>query len=235
MPSVPSLAGSHQVSSTWPAGVFTPGLSSLHLTVDQANSLYKLAAEGQALGIKLAKKFQVLSGLEAMHCNSIQGMVHEMLTLECSAWEATYFSIIWDKVPDDECKATTCHLCSEANVACKEMHEVMYNYQLHYDGQLAMFLADTKTALSNMWGEVWDTICTLVESEGITFNACLGLTLQVLNLLPQIPIDILFHTQYPSPLPTAQNLLFIESGNPSRVTFCLSTRKSGCRALCPKS
>ena len=29
------------------------------------------------------------------------------------------------------------------------------------------------------------------------FDACLGLALQVLNLLPQIPIDILFHTQIP--------------------------------------
>ena len=62
-PSILSLAGSHQVSSTWPAGVLTPGLSSPHLTIDQANSMYKLAAECQALGVKLAKKFQVLSGL----------------------------------------------------------------------------------------------------------------------------------------------------------------------------
>ena len=29
------------------------------------------------------------------------------------------------------------------------------------------------------------------------FDACLGLMLQVLNLLPQIPIDISFHTQIP--------------------------------------
>ena len=132
-----------------------------------------------------------------MHHNSIQGMVHETLTLGCSAQEATYFVIIWDRVPDDKCEATTHCLCSEANVTWKEMHEVMYNHQLHYDRQLATFLADAKTALSNMWGEVWDTICALAESEGITFNACLGLALQVLNLLLQIPIDILFHTQIP--------------------------------------
>ena len=81
MPSIPSLAGSHQVSCTWSASVFTPGPSSPQLTVNQANSLYKLAAECQALGIKLAKKFQVLSGLEAMYRNSIQGTVHETLTL----------------------------------------------------------------------------------------------------------------------------------------------------------
>ena len=194
-PSVPNLTGSHQVSSTWPTSVFTPGPSSPHLTIDQANSLYRLATECQALGVKLAKKFQVLSGLEAMHHNSIQGMVHEMLTLGCSAWEAAYFAIICDIVPDDECEATTCHLCSEADVTWKEMHEVMYNHQLHYDGQLATFLADTKTALSDMWGEVWDAICALAESGSITFDASLGLTLQVLNLLPQIPINISFHTQ----------------------------------------
>ena len=84
-PSVPSLAGSHHMSSTWPAGIFTSGPPSPHLTIDQANSLYKLAAECQMLGIKLAKKFQVLLGLEAMHRNSIQGMAHKTLTLGRSA------------------------------------------------------------------------------------------------------------------------------------------------------
>ena len=38
---------------------------------------------------------------------------------------------------------------------------------------------------------------TLAENEGITFDACLGFMLQVLNLLPQIPIDISFQTQIP--------------------------------------
>ena len=125
MASVPSLAGSYQVSSTWSTGIFTPGSSSPHLTVDQTNSLYRLAAECQVLGIKLAKKFQVLLGLEAMHHNSIQGMAHEMLTLGCSAQEATYFAIIWDRVPDNKCEATTHHLHSEAKVTWKEIHEVM--------------------------------------------------------------------------------------------------------------
>ena len=60
--------------STWPTSVFTSGPSSPHLTINQANSLFKLATECQALGIKLAKQFQVLLGLEAMHRNSIQGI-----------------------------------------------------------------------------------------------------------------------------------------------------------------
>ena len=197
MPSIPSLTGSHHVSSTWPTGVFTSGPSSPHLTIDQANSLIKLATECQALSIKLAKQFQVLSGLEAMHCNSIQGMAHETLTLGHSAQEAAYSAILQDRVPEDEYEATTRHLCSEADATWKEMHEAMYNHQLQYDRRLATFLTEVKTALNDMRGEVWAAIHALAENEGIMFDACLGLALQVLNLLLQIPIDISFQTQIP--------------------------------------
>ena len=83
------------------------------------------------------------------------------------------------------------------DAAWKEMHEVMYNHQLQYDQQLATILMDAKTALNNMQGEVWAAVHALAENEGITFDACLGVVLQVLNLLPQIPIDISFQTQIP--------------------------------------
>ena len=81
-------------------GVFTSGPSSPHLTIDQTNSIFKLAAEYQVLGVKLAKQFQVLSGLEAMHCNSIQGTAHETLTLGHSALEAAYLPILQDRDHD---------------------------------------------------------------------------------------------------------------------------------------
>ena len=93
-PTVPSLARSHHVSRTWPTSMFPSGPSSPNLTINQATSLFKLAAECQALGGELAKQFQVLLGLEAMHCNSIQGTVHKTLTLGCSAREATYSAVL---------------------------------------------------------------------------------------------------------------------------------------------
>ena len=185
------------MSSTWPPGVFTSRSSSLCLTIDQANSIFKLVAECQALGIKLAKESQVLSGLEAMHRNSIQGMVHETLTLGCSAQEATYSAILRDEVSKAEREATTHHLHSEADAMWKEMHEVMYNHQLHYDLWLSAFLTDTEMTLNNMRDEVWAAIHALAKNESIMFDACLGVTLQVLNLLPQIPINVSFQTQIP--------------------------------------
>ena len=48
-----------------------------------------------------------------------------------------------------------------------------------------------------MRDQVWATVHALAENEGITFNNCLSLALQVLNLLPQIPVDVSFQAQMP--------------------------------------
>ena len=127
-PSVPSIAGSHHISSTWPPTSFPSRPLTLQLTIDQANSIFGLASECQALGVKLAKDFQVLSGLETIHCSSIQGMAHETLTLGHSTQEAAYAAILWDDIMEAECEATTCRLRSKADAAWKKMHEVMYTH-----------------------------------------------------------------------------------------------------------
>ena len=106
-PSVPSIAGSHHVSSTWPPNLFPSRPSTLWLTIDQANSIFSLTSECQALGVRLAKDFQVLSGLEAVHRNSIQGMAHETLTLGHSAHEAAHVAILRDDITEAKCKAMT--------------------------------------------------------------------------------------------------------------------------------
>ena len=127
-PSVPSITGSHHVSSTWPPNLFPSRPSTPWLTIDQANNIFGLASECQTLGIRLAKDFQVLSGLEAIHHNSVQGASHETLTLGHSAWEATYAAILWDEIMEAEHETMTRHLHSEADAAWKKMHEVMYNH-----------------------------------------------------------------------------------------------------------
>ena len=149
------------------------------------------------LGIRLAKDFQVLSGLEAIHRNSVQGMAHEMLTLGHSAQEAAYAAILWDNIMEAECEAKTHCLHSKADAAWKRMHEVMYNHQLKYDQRLAAFLKEAETTLTNMRDQIWTAIRALAENEAITFDDCLSLMLRVLHLLPQIPMDISFQTQIP--------------------------------------
>ena len=139
----------------------------------------------------------MLSGLEAIHRNSIQGMVHETLTLGHSTQEATYAAILQDDITEEECEAMTHRLRSEADATWKKMHEVMYNHQLKYDQQLSAFLKEAETTLINMRDQIWTTIRALTENEGVTFEECLSLTLHILHLLPQIPVDVSFQTQIP--------------------------------------
>ena len=122
--SVPSLTSSHHISSTWPPDSFPSGPSAPWLTIDQANSIFGLASK-LVLGVRLAKDFQMLSGLEAIHCNSIQGMAHETLTLGHSAHEAAYAAILWDDIMEAECKATMC-----ASVLKLMLHGRRYHSQL---------------------------------------------------------------------------------------------------------
>ena len=56
-PLVPSIAGSHHILSTWPTNFFPSGPSTSWLTIDQANNIFGLASECQALGVRLAKDF----------------------------------------------------------------------------------------------------------------------------------------------------------------------------------
>ena len=138
----------------------------------------------------------MLSGLEAIHRNSIQGMAHEMLTLGHSTREAAYMAILRDDITEAEREDTTCHLRSEADVAWKKMCEVMYNHQLA-GWRLSNFLKEVEVMLANMRDQIWTAVRTLAEREGVTFKDCLSLALHILPLLPQIPVDVSYKTQIP--------------------------------------
>ena len=84
---VTSVAGSYHVSSSaWQ----TPGLTSLPATqtlnVEQSTEVFNLAAECQVLGTDLAKQFQKLSRLEAMHHTVVQATAHKTINLGWMAW-----------------------------------------------------------------------------------------------------------------------------------------------------
>ena len=116
------------------------------------------------LGVKLAKDFQTLSGLEAIQHNSVQGMAHEMLTLWHSARKAPYAAILQDDITEAEHEATMRRLRSEADTAWKKMHEVMYNHQLEYDWWLSNFLKEAEAMLVNIRDQIWTAVCALAES-----------------------------------------------------------------------
>ena len=59
------------------------------------------------------------------------------------------------------------------------------------------FLKEAEVTLANMRDQIWTAIHALVESDGMTFEECLSLTLCILPLLLQIPMDVSYETQIP--------------------------------------
>ena len=51
--------------------------------------------------------------------------------------------------------------------------------------------------VANMRDQIWTAIQALTESEGVTLEDCLSLTLHILPLLLQIPVDVSYETQIP--------------------------------------
>ena len=97
-----SVAGSyHMSSSTWqPAGLTSPPAMQT-LNTKQSTENFNLAAECQALSTDLAKQFQKLSGLEAMHCTLAQATANKTINVGWMAQNVVY-SILpdgqtWDK------------------------------------------------------------------------------------------------------------------------------------------
>ena len=193
-----SVAGSQHVSSSiWkPHGLTSPP-PMVTLNTEQSTEIFNPVAECQALSTKLAKQFQTLSRLEVMHCTVVQATAHETINAGWMAQNAAYSILPDDQTWDKKHQKTPQQLCTKADKAWKDTNDLVFNYQLHYDCQLATFISNSKRFHQEKWDEVWECVHKLVDMAGVSHDACLGLALQVLDKLPTIPIDLSYCTPIP--------------------------------------
>ena len=195
-----SISRSQQVTSSgWqPTGSFSPLPSQAMdtLSAEQAAEIYQLAAECQALGSKLTKQFQNLSGLEALHHTAAQAAAHETINGGCIAHSAT-FGVATATQTDLECESSLCRLHAEANQAWKDANEVIFSHLLRYDSQLVAFISAAEGTLQAKCDEVWRCIHSLTDTATISHRICLPLALQTLDQLPAIPWDLSYSAGIP--------------------------------------
>ena len=107
-------------------------LSPLHLqgldplTTKQAAELYQLAAECQALGSDLSKRFHTLCSLEATHHAATQATTHKMVLSGCQA-HSTDYGLATATQAGPERELTLCGLHKAANKVWKDTNNVMFS------------------------------------------------------------------------------------------------------------
>ena len=95
----------------------------------------------------------------------------------------------WDKKHEE----TLQQLCTKADKGWKDTNDLVFNHQLHYDGELLAFIFNAERTLQEKWDEVWEHICKLADVVGVPHDTCLSLALQVLDKFPTVPIDLSYH------------------------------------------
>ena len=198
---VGSVMGLQQVSSSMlqPGALFSPTIppAPCSLAAKQSAVLFCLGAECQVVVTQLAKQFQMLSRLEAMHHTMAQATAHETINRGHVERSMACNVLLSANASNKKCKRTLRKLCKEADQAWEDTNHVVFDHQLRYDLQLASFINSAKKTLQAKWDEVWECMQSLTDAVGIPQDACLHLTLQVLKLLPTIPLDISFHASFP--------------------------------------
>ena len=129
-----------------------------------------------------------------MHCAVDQATAHETINAGWTDWNAVYSILLDDQTHDKKHEETLQQLCTEADQAWKDTNDLVFNHQLHYDGQLMAFISNAERTLQEKEEEVWGHIHRLADMAGISHDLCPDLTLQIPNRLPTIPIKLSFCT-----------------------------------------
>ena len=209
-----SVAGLQQVtSSRWHLPEpFSPltlwGMDTI--SAEEAAEVYQLATECQALGSDLAKQFQTLCGLEAMHHAVAQATAHETVLSGCIACSAAC-GVTTTIQKAKEWESTLCGLHEEANKPWKDANDIIFSHLLKYDSELATFLTSADDTLRNKCEEILSHVHSLIETTNISPQAGLSLALQVLNLLPNIPWDLSYCVGIPMMFVYGQELYELQS------------------------
>ena len=116
--------------------------------------------------MELAKQFQNLSGLEAVHCAMIQATAHETINAGHMAHNAAFSTDTANQM-DKDCKKSLCQLHTEADQAWKDTNDVIFSHQLRYDSQLVAFISTAEGTLQAKWDENWRCVHSLADDFGL--------------------------------------------------------------------
>ena len=179
---ISSMGFHNMMSPTYPPthGMFSP---------TQAKELYDLGAECQALGLQLTKEFHILMRLEVLHHAVAQAMSHKTINVGHPERGVTYDVLMNKDWTGQNHEETLQKLYKEADKVWVDSNEVVYDHRLHYDTKLLGFIKRTNKNLQEKHADIWDCVKQLADAAEVSQDVGLSIALQVLNLLPTLPVD----------------------------------------------
>ena len=82
-----------------------------------------------------------------MHHSMAQATAHETINVGWMAQNTAFSILPDDQTQDKKHEETLQQLHAEADNAWKDTNDLVFNHQLHYDGQLVAFISNTERTL----------------------------------------------------------------------------------------
>ena len=166
----------------------------------QAEEIFLLTCEAQALGRRLLCDFIHLFHSEALFHIGVQATGYEKATSGCPDHVTAYYFVIKSEgkgASDEKLNEAIDCLQKEAGEAWLDTNFILFCHALEYQNKMNDFLTESDEAIEVLHDHMWMVIMKVMEDAGKTAADGLGIAMHLVEMLPTILLHLAFHLSTP--------------------------------------
>ena len=167
------------------------------LTKEQAEEIFLLSHEVQALCRQLALDFIQLSHQEALFCMGVQATGYKKATLGHPDCATAYYTLIKSEgegASDKKLDETIKHLQEAAGETWLDTNSLLFSHTHEYQKKMIELLTSSGEAIQVLHECIWKVVTQVMEDAGKSAADGLEVTLHLVDMFPTIPLQLAFNT-----------------------------------------
>ena len=172
-------------------------LATSGLTKEQAEEIFLLTREVQALRRQLALDFIQLSHQEVLFHMGVQATRYEKATWGHPDHATAYYTLIKSEgegASDEKLDEAIERLREAAGEAWLDTNSLLFSHALEYQNKMIELLTSSGEAIQVLHERIWKVVTRVMEDMGEFMADGLGITLRLVDMLPTIPLQLAFNT-----------------------------------------
>ena len=172
-------------------------LTMSRLSKEQAEEIFHLAHEAQALGRKLALNSIQLSHQEALFHMGVQATRYEKATHGWPDCVTAYYLMLKSEgqgASAEKLNEAINRLRVEAGKAWWDTNSILFCHALEYQEMMTEFITESSGAIGALHDHIWEVVMKVMEDTGKPMADGLEITLCLVDMLPIIPLQLAFNT-----------------------------------------
>ena len=173
-------------------------IAMLGLSAEQSKKIFLLVCEEKKLEMEIVQNFISLSSEETLFCMGAQATGYEKIASGHPDYITVYDTILHSEEEKvKEFDEAIDPLCKRAGESWLETNSMLFQHALEYEAKLNEFIAESENAIQAQVDHIWMVVTGVMEDTGVPVSHGLGIAIHLVDSLPSIPADMVFHTLAP--------------------------------------